>query len=52
MTRIAFEAEKLSHHPDWSNVYNTLNISLSTHDAEGVTDKDFELAKMIDELVS
>jgi len=52
MTRIAFEAEKLSHHPDWSNVYNSLNISLSTHDAGGVTDKDFELAKVIDELVS
>ncbi len=52
MTRIAFEAEKLGHHPDWSNVYNSLNISLSTHDAGGVTDKDFELAKVIDELVS
>ncbi len=52
MTRIAFEAERLNHHPDWSNVYNTLNISLSTHDAGGVTQKDFELAKIIDELVS
>lgn len=52
MTRIAFEAEKMNHHPDWSNVYNTLNISLSTHDAGGVTAKDFGLAKIIDELVS
>ena len=52
MTRIAFEAEKMNHHPDWSNVYNTLQISLSTHDAGGVTDKDFELAKIIDELVA
>lgn len=52
MTRIAFEAEKLNHHPDWTNVYNTLQISLSTHDAEGVTNKDFELAKIIDALVS
>lgn len=52
MTRIAFEAEKLNHHPNWSNVYNQLNISLSTHDAGGVTEKDFELATMIDELVS
>ena len=51
MTRIAFEAEKMNHHPDWSNVYNTLQISLSTHDAGGVTAKDFELAKIIDELV-
>ncbi len=52
MTRIAFEAERLNHHPDWANVYNTLSISLSTHDAGGVTDKDIELAKIIDALVS
>jgi len=52
MTRIAFEAEKMEHHPDWSNVYNKLNITLSTHDADGVTEKDFKLAKIIDELVS
>ncbi len=52
MTRIAFEAEKLNHHPDWTNVYNNLQISLSTHDAKGVTQKDFDLAKIIDELVS
>ena len=51
MTRIAFEAEKMQHHPDWHNVYNTLNITLSTHDADGVTDKDFELAKVIDGLL-
>ncbi|MDC7996230.1 4a-hydroxytetrahydrobiopterin dehydratase [Altibacter sp. HG106] len=52
MTRIAFEAEKLEHHPDWSNVYNKVNISLSTHDAGGVTEKDFQLAQIIDKLVS
>jgi len=52
MTRIAFEAERLNHHPDWANVYNTLNITLSTHDAGGVTEKDIELAKLINELVS
>ena len=52
MTRIAFEAEKLNHHPDLSNVYKTLNITLSTHDAGGLTQKDFELAKIIDALVS
>jgi 4a-hydroxytetrahydrobiopterin dehydratase len=52
MTRIAFEAEKMNHHPDWSNIYNTLSISLSTHDAGGVTEKDFTLAKIINELVS
>ena len=44
MTRLAFEAERLQHHPDWCNVYNTVEISLSTHDAGGVTEKDFELA--------
>jgi 4a-hydroxytetrahydrobiopterin dehydratase len=52
MTRIAFEAEKMNHHPDWSNVYNTLSISLSTHDAGGLTEKDFKLAKIINDLVS
>lgn len=51
MTRIAFEAEKMQHHPEWSNVYNSLEIYLSTHDADGVTEKDFELARIIDELV-
>ena len=51
MTRIAFEAELQQHHPDWTNVYNTLNISLSSHDAGGVTEKDFELAKTIEEII-
>lgn len=52
MTRIAFEAEKLNHHPDWSNVYNKLSITLTTHDAGGLTEKDFQLAQIIDDLVS
>ncbi|MBW1296595.1 4a-hydroxytetrahydrobiopterin dehydratase [Aquimarina litoralis] len=51
MSRIAFEAEALNHHPDWSNVYNVVNISLSTHDADGITEKDFQLAKAIDGIV-
>ena len=51
MTRIAFEAEKMGHHPEWTNVYNTLEIFLSTQDAEGVTEKDFGLAKIIDDLI-
>ncbi|MEX2349645.1 MAG: 4a-hydroxytetrahydrobiopterin dehydratase [Flavobacteriaceae bacterium] len=52
MTRIAFEAEGMGHHPDWNNVYNTLSITLSTHDAGGLTEKDFKLAKIIDALIS
>ncbi|WP_109300080.1 4a-hydroxytetrahydrobiopterin dehydratase [Aquimarina sp. AU474] len=51
MTRIAFEAEAQSHHPDWSNVYNKLHISLSTHDAGGITENDFTLAKTIDQII-
>jgi len=52
MTRIAFEAEKMNHHPEWTNIYNTLEIYLSTHDAGGITEKDFEMARTIDELIS
>ena len=51
MSRIAFECEAQNHHPDWSNVYNVLKISLSTHDAKGVTIKDFKLAEAIDMIV-
>lgn len=51
MVRISFEAEAQQHHPEWRNVYNELNISLSTHDAGGVTEKDFKLAKTIEEIV-
>ncbi|MGR7814119.1 4a-hydroxytetrahydrobiopterin dehydratase [Lacinutrix undariae] len=51
MSRIAFECEAQNHHPNWSNVYNMLNISLSTHDANGVTDKDFKLAEAIEQIV-
>ena len=51
MTRIAFEAELQNHHPDWANVYNKLEISLSTHDAGGITEKDFTLATTIDKII-
>ena len=52
MTRVALAAEKMDHHPNWSNVYNTVEISLSTHDAgDIVTEKDRKLAKIIDALV-
>ena len=52
MCRIAFECEAQNHHPDWSNVYNQLHIRLNTHDAGGVTEKDFRLARTIDRLIS
>ena len=48
MTRVALEAEKADHHPDWSNVWNRVDILLSTHSAGGVTDKDVALARRID----
>ena len=51
MTRIAFEAEDQQHHPNWGNVYNQLEISLSTHDADGVTEKDFKLARTIEDII-
>lgn len=50
MTAVALEAEKLNHHPDWQNVYNRLNIRLSTHDAQGLTQKDINLAEIIDKI--
>jgi 4a-hydroxytetrahydrobiopterin dehydratase len=52
MTRVALLADKMDHHPEWSNVYNTVHITLSTHDAgDVVTDKDRTLAKAIDGLL-
>lgn len=52
MTRVALEAQKMDHHPLWTNVYNTVEIWLSTHDAgDVVTDKDRKLAKKIDALL-
>jgi 4a-hydroxytetrahydrobiopterin dehydratase len=50
MTRVAMAAEKADHHPEWSNVYNKVDIVLSTHDAGGLSDKDVALAKLIDSL--
>lgn len=51
MTKVAMVAEKMNHHPEWSNVYNTVNITLTTHDkGNTLTDKDRELAKKIDEI--
>lgn len=50
MTRVAFEAEQLQHHPDWSNSYNRVKIELVTHDANGITEKDIELAQRINKI--
>lgn len=52
MSRVALMAEKLDHHPEWFNVYNRVEITLSTHDAGGLTSKDIELAKFIDRIAS
>jgi len=51
MTRVALLAERVDHHPEWSNVYATVRIDLRTHDAGGITDLDFELAAAIDRLL-
>ena len=45
MTRVALIAEKMDHHPEWSNVYRTVEVTLSTHDAGGITEKDIALAE-------
>ena len=49
MTKVALMAEKSDHHPEWSNVWNKVDIVLSTHDAGGVTEKDIALAKFIEQ---
>jgi len=51
MTRAALVAEKLDHHPEWLNVYRTVEVTLSTHDAGGLTEKDIALATAMDKLV-
>lgn len=49
MTRVALLAEKADHHPEWSNVYNKVDILLTTHDAKGLSMRDIDLARAIDE---
>jgi len=48
MTRVAIEAEKADHHPEWTNVYNRVDVWLTTHDAGGVSQRDVDLARIID----
>ncbi|WP_043643589.1 4a-hydroxytetrahydrobiopterin dehydratase [Caenispirillum salinarum] len=50
MTRCALVAEKMDHHPEWSNVYNTVDVTLSTHDAGGLTDLDIKLARSMNRI--
>ena len=50
MTSVALIAEKMAHHPNWENVYNKVIINLTTHDADGISSRDFDLAKAIDKL--
>ena len=52
MTRAALVAEKMDHHPEWSNVYKTVAVTLSTHDAGGVTELDIKLAEAMDKIAS
>lgn len=48
MTRVAMQVEKMNHHPEWSNVYNRITVVLTTHDANGVTSLDVQLAQFMD----
>lgn len=50
MARVALVAERMNHHPEWSNVYRTVEVTLSTHDAGGLTRRDVELAQRMDQL--
>lgn len=50
MSKVALAAEKMDHHPEWYNVYKTVEVTLTTHDADGITGKDAELAKAMDRM--
>jgi 4a-hydroxytetrahydrobiopterin dehydratase len=50
MTRVALLAETMDHHPEWSNVYKTVEVTLSTHDADGLTELDVKLARAMDRI--
>jgi 4a-hydroxytetrahydrobiopterin dehydratase len=52
MTRVALVAERMNHHPEWTNVYRTVEVTLSTHDAGGLTRRDVELAQRMDQLAA
>jgi 4a-hydroxytetrahydrobiopterin dehydratase len=50
MTAVAIAADKMDHHPEWSNVYRTVNVRLTTHSAHGVTNRDIELARVMNDV--
>ena len=50
MTRVALKAAKMDHHPEWFNVYNKVTVDLTTHDSGGITQKDVELAQMLEKI--
>ena len=52
MTRVALRADQLDHHPEWFNVYNRVDVTLATHDADGVTELDVTLASFMDEVAA
>lgn len=52
MATAAIAIEKMNHHPEWFNVYNRVTVDLTTHDAQGITSKDIELAKLLEEIAS
>jgi 4a-hydroxytetrahydrobiopterin dehydratase len=52
MTRVAIKAQEMDHHPEWFNVYSNVEITLSTHDANGITERDIRLARFIDEITA
>jgi 4a-hydroxytetrahydrobiopterin dehydratase len=52
MSRVALLAERMAHHPNWSNVYNRVDIGLNTHEVGGISDNDFRLAQEIERLIA
>lgn len=52
MSRVALLAEKMDHHPEWFNVYNKIKVTLSSHDVNGISDRDVKMASFFDQLAS